>query len=326
MKFSVFDVMDKGLYLRQALEAAGHEPGIFPDVDLLLLDCDWAWASPRPELIRQAVEAGVKVALYPHGGQATVHVYDGLTEPDPGVDLRLEHGPGSVEVGALVGVPVQEAHGWLYSPTAPFASVKDPVRVLFAPLHPNIEAMQKGLDGDPAPRLNSHVYRQLLDTGYEVIVSTVGPLWRNGVWAHPSATIIPNPEMRFSRVFELIQAADVVVGAGTLAAAAVACGKPLVMVGGHDCSDYIDGQYKRATRADEYEDWLRYPFNAEDGPLEPLIRAACKGSAETAGWRERWVGDDGTTAAVRALEHLVGEHESSRHVAIGGVTARATGS
>jgi hypothetical protein len=81
MKFSVFDVMDKGLYLKQTLEAAGHEPVRFDDADVLILDCDWAWADPRPQLIDEAVARGLKVALYPHGGMPTVHVYDGLTKP-----------------------------------------------------------------------------------------------------------------------------------------------------------------------------------------------------------------------------------------------------
>src|SRR4051812_2940222 len=102
MKFSVFDVMDKGLYLKQALETAGHtETPFSDDPDLLLLDCDWEWALPRPQLIDQAVKRGIKVALYPHGGQPTAFAYDGLTKPHPGVDLRLEHGVGSVSVGDL---------------------------------------------------------------------------------------------------------------------------------------------------------------------------------------------------------------------------------
>lgn len=323
MKFSVFDVMDKGLYLKQTLEAAGHEPVPVEEADVLILDCDWEWAAPRPALIDEAVSRGVKVALYPHGGMPTVHVYDGLTEPHPGVDVRFEHGPGSID---LAVIPMgredlkQVACGWLYCPTVPFAPVENPYRILFAPLHPNIEMLNNGGGPDPAPALNRHVYQQLLDMGLPLTVSAVGPLWRNGIWAHPRATIA-NTEMRFSRAYGLIQQADVVVAAGTVAAAAVACGKPTVMIGGHDCCDYIGGRYVRATHADEYQDWLTYPFNAEDGPLADLIAQACAGSDEANDWRETWIGDDGSAAAVKTLEGFVAS--SSASVTIAGATARS---
>jgi hypothetical protein len=329
MKFSVFDVMDKGLYLKQTLEAAGHEPVRFEDADVLILDCDWAWADPRPQLIDEAVARGLKVALYPHGGMPTVHVYDGLTKPHPGVDLRLEHGVGSIDIAEHLDLDLrQAAPGWLYCPTLPFSPIEDPQRILFAPLHPNIEAMNAGENGpDPAPHLNRDVYRQLLEFGFDLTVSVVGPLWRNGLWAHPRATMVSNNDMRFTHAYELIQNADVVVAAGTIAAAAVACGKPTVLLGGHDCSDYIRGEYVRADHADDYQDWLAYPFNVEDAFLADLILDACAGSVEASAWRERWISDDGAAAAVRALEHLVGEDtETSRHVAICGVTARAQGS
>src|SRR6185369_7635014 len=108
--------MDKGLYLRDRLIEEGHEEKPIEEAELLIVDCDWEWALPRPQLIRQAAEAGLKVAVYPHGGQATFWAYDGLTKPDPAVDLRLEHGPRAAELAErlnLTGTGRLEAFGWL---------------------------------------------------------------------------------------------------------------------------------------------------------------------------------------------------------------------
>jgi hypothetical protein len=71
--------------------------------------------------------------------------------------------------------------------------------------------------------------------------------------------------MRFTHSYELIQDADVVVGAGTIAAAAVACGKPTVMLGGHDCSDYIGGNTSGPTTPTTTRTGC-LPVQREDGP------------------------------------------------------------
>ena len=75
MKFTLYDHAGKGIYLQQALLAAGHEPADnLGELDLLLLDCDWPWAYPRPEMLKSAINHGAKVVLYPHGGRPTAWV------------------------------------------------------------------------------------------------------------------------------------------------------------------------------------------------------------------------------------------------------------
>lgn len=336
MRFSIYDVGGKGAYLAQKLREAGHihAKGI-DDTDLLLLDCDWPWAHPRPEMIAAYTDAGAKVALYPHGGMPTVFVYDGLAEPDPSVSLRLEHGQASIDIARLFLGDSLEQHpvGWLYSPTRPFAPVDEPKRVLFAPMHPNIEALQRRLNGhDPAPAANQQVYRRLLDADYELTVSLVAPPHRNGVWAHPRAAFVANPTMQFTHSYQQILEADAVVATGTIAAAAVALGKPTVMFAQADCSDYIGGEYKRASHADLYETIVRYPLDVADGDLEELLARACAGSAEVEEWRAAFVGDDGTDRAVRLLEDLADvplpqqanyEEQGREDVVVVGVPVRA---
>jgi hypothetical protein len=326
VKFAIWDHAGKGDYLRQCLFAAGHTAADTVDgCDLLLVDCDWRWAHPRPELIQAAAKAGAKVALFPHGGQPMIFIYDGLTAPDPLVGLRLEHGPGSLEVAELLGFDLrQEATGWLYSPTKPFAPVDAPVKVLFAPQHPNMETVGHATNGhDPAPKLNQHVYRQLLNTGYEITVAMVGPAWKNGVWAHPRAKFFQNPQMLFHASWQLVQEADVVVGAGTVAATAVASGKPTVMFGQGNYADYIDGEYRWPDHWDMYDEMLRYPLDAEDGDLDELIVQACLGDEGADEWRGSFIGEDGTKQAIVLLEELVGvKAQESQNVTIQGVPAR----
>lgn len=317
MRFLLWDFCAKAGYLRERLTLAGHEPAAtLDDADLLLLDCDWRWAHPRPALIGAAAAAGVKVALYPHGGMPTVFVYDGLTDPNPAVGLRLEHGPGSIEAVHLLGLDLaQEAPGWLYSPTQPFTPVEKPTRVLFAPQHPNMETIGSGNGHDPAPALNQRVYRDLLTLGYELTVSIVGPAWLNGVWPHPNARLIQNPNMLFHETYRQILDADLVVGAGTVAAAAVACGKPVVSVGQAqgDYSDWVDGEYRHPAREALYDGLLRYPVDAADGDLDELIGRVCAGDEDAAGWRERFVGDDGSEEAVQLLNRLAETAERTGH-------------
>lgn len=328
MRFCISQFEGKETYLRQALYAAGHtEAERVDETDLLLVDTDAPWAHPRPAMIQAAHEAGAKVAVYPHGGMPCCWMYDGICDPDERVDMRLEHGPGSIEVARLLGLDLaQHATGWLYSPTRPFEPVEQPKRMLFAPLHPIIEGLAGPMNGhDPAPLLNQRVYKRLLELDYELTVSVVGPPHRSGIWPHPRARFEHNQGMSFTRSFELIAAADVVVAAGTVAAAAIACGKPTIMYAQDNFQDFVEGAYPQAAHPELYRDLIRYPLDADTDDLGALILQACVGDAAAAEWRERFVGNDGADAAVRLLEQLIGDNTEPAHVMVGGVTARATG-
>lgn len=330
MRFAIFEFEGKEAYLRQTLSAKGHEPAArIDETDLLLVDTDAGWAYPRPAMIEAAAAAGAKVVLYPHGGMPCCWQYDGIATPDPRVDLRLEHGPGSIEVAESFGADLkQAAPGWLFSPTRPFKPVKKPRRVLFAPLHPIIEGLGMPMNGhDPAPAWNQRVYRALLGLGYQVVVSLVGPPHRNGIWPHPRANLVENPQMSFPASYEQVMAADLVVAAGTVGALGVACGKPTVMFGQDNWQDYVNGEYPQAEHPELYRDLIRYPLDA-DGDLGETILRACAGSPEVDEWRAAYIGDDGTAAAIGLLEKLVNKpvrKPKTEHVVIGGVTARATG-
>ncbi len=329
MRFAIWDHCGKAAHLHQTLVARGHVPApSLADADVFLVDCDWRWAHPRPEFIQAAHDAGAKVVLYPHGGLPTVFVYDGLTEPNPLVDLRLEHGPGSVEAAQEAGVSElrQEVTGWLYSPTKPFTQVTTPTRILFAPQHPNMETLAQQNGHDPAPAVNQRVFKQLLGLSLPFTVSTVGPAYRNGVWPHPAVTVEENPTMSLQNSLDLINRHDLVIAAGTMAALAVSQGKPVVMLGQGNHADYVDGRYQEPRNTDLYDRLLRYPLDCGDGDLADTVALACIGTEQTAEWRSLFVADDGAARAVALVEELVGEPVTSSHsVIIEGVTATGAG-
>lgn len=351
MRFAIFDNAGKGAYLRQRLIEAGHQQADRIDgTDVLILDCDWPWAYPRPQMIEAATKAGVPVVLYPHGGMPTVFNYDGIAEPDPRVAARLEHGPGSIDIartfcpkeginsycegccsgpGKDCGGELccckwedgfsslrQHATGWLFSPTVPFETRPTIGRVLFAPMHPNIEAMNTAAAQgahfggeapyfDPAPNLNGRIYRQLIACGYDLVVPFVGPFHKNAIWPHPRARLVQNNSMSFTDSVRLVAEADSVVAAGTLGALAVALGKPTVMFGQGDFSDYVGGKYVQAAHAGLYRDAARYPIDAEDDDVDALLARACRGDEGAAAWRAAFVGDDGTEEAIRIISQVV---------------------
>lgn len=330
MKFVCYDHCGKSLYLKQQLVAAGHEAATGVEgLDLLIVDCDWPWAHPRPALIEAAHDAGAIIATYPHGGRFVNFVYDGLCAPDDRVDLRLEHGPAHIDtISPYVTIPNQHDVGWLYCPTAPFKPVEKPTKILFGPMHPNMEQLVTGTTNghDPAPIVNQPIYKRLLELpDVEIVVSVIGPAWRNGVWPHPKVRLHPNPNMWFPHTFEQIMSADLVIAADTMAAAAVALGKPTIWFFQGDMRDYIGGQYIEADHANSYRDQTRYPIDFDDGPLDVLISLACDGYDDVDEWRRQWVGNDGTEAAIRLLEEAVADRPvpESQSVTIEGVTARA---
>ncbi len=337
MKIGLILNNGKGAYLQQRLVEAGHEiTEMVEGTDLLLVDCDWSWAHPRPAII-DAVEAeGGLVAQYPHGGQPVVQAYDGLATPDPRVRLRLEHGPGSIELARMYGGMEeverldQAATGWLFSPTREFEPGREIRNVLFAPMHPNIEGLKGGMNGhvDPAPAANAPAYRQLIESGYDVTVSLVGPYFASGLFPHPRVTVVSNTEMSFQQSFQLVEQADAVVGEGTMAALAVALGKPTVMLGQMPYADFIDGHYQEADHAARDFDYVRYPLDLADASLGELLEQAIHDEdGVVAEWRARFIGDDGAANAVALLERLVsGEvavQAQSESVVIEGVSAAA---
>jgi hypothetical protein len=90
-----------------------------------------------------------------------------------------------------------------------------------------------------------------------------------------------------------IDAADAVIASrGTFPALAIARGVPTVQYGGDEVFLGVPGETPvAARRSDRYMDYIRYPFNADDAPLDELFEAAARSEATIADWKRRFIGE-----------------------------------
>jgi hypothetical protein len=148
---------------------------------------------------------------------------------------------------------------------------------------------------------NIDLFRRLLETPFELTVRHIGTLEQNGLWEAEGVTYVNG---RLTAQTAEIDVNDVVVAAdGTFPTLALARGVPTVMYGqlAGDSIGLPGEQLSFQRRRDRYEDYVRYPFAADHGPLEEIIRAAAVSEAPIAHWKRRWVGKPFNPAAFVAL-------------------------
>jgi len=296
LKIAVKDHFGESRRFALALQRAGHlfVPG-GPAV-LLLIDLDPPYYGHR-KLIDQYKDWGATVLMYPHGAGGPPLVYDGLYEAHPRVDGNLVHGPGSAEVLRRMDYPHPTyVAGWTYCDLAPFRPAPEIRRVLFGPTHPSGD----GTLADHYRETNAEVFARLLEGPWQLQVRHIGTIEQNGLWEAPGVDFVTGA---MDLAYAEIDAADVVVaGAGTFPALAVARGVPTVMTDqGAPGLLGIGGETVVPLRRPErYVDYLRYPFDAADGPLADVMRAAAVSEAPILDWKRRFIGDPLDDAAFAA--------------------------
>ena len=298
LTIAVKDHFGSAAALAQALAAAGHRvvSPAFGPADLLLIDLDPPKFGYR-ELIDRHRAAGAKVLLYPHGAAPALE-YDGLYEPYEHVDGRMVIGPGHAELLRRI----EYAHpapviGWSMCELRPFRPRADVRRVLFAPTHPS----GHGTLVDFHREHNAETYAKLLDGPWELTVRHLGTLEQNGLWPADGVTFVQGS---MDLAYGEIDAADVVVaGEGTFPHISIARGVPTVFYAqGHPpMYGEPDEQPIPLRHPERYLDFLRYPFDAADGPLDEILHAAAGSELPIADWKRRFVGEAFDPAAfVRA--------------------------
>lgn len=292
--------------LAKALADAGHIIVQAPTpAEALLIDLD----APLPQyrvMIDMYRALGAAILIYPHGGGSMVTVYDGLYEPDPTITANLVHAPGLAESLRRVQYPAPvRTIGWTLCEQRPFRPVRDVRRVLLAPMHPC-----DGVLSDVFRERNADAFRQLLTGPWELTVRHMDGIEQNGLW--------PVDGVRFVTAHgrpaeEDIDAADVVVAAqGTFPHLSVALGAPTVLYTQLNAAMY--GQPGeppgRLLHPDRYRDYLRHPFDLEDGPIDEILHAAARDGESVATWRRRFVGAPfDPVAFARLVEGLVATPE-----------------
>jgi hypothetical protein len=153
---------------------------------------------------------------------------------------------------------------------------------------------------------NAETFARLLEGDWHVTVRHIGTLEQNGLWETPQATF---RQGSFVPAVDDIDAADVVVAAdGTFPSLAVARGVPTVMYG--QALPASMGKRSDKTvplrRIERYADYLRYPFDVADGPLDEIVHAAAHSDAPILEWKRRFVGAPfDADAVVSLIEQMV---------------------
>ncbi|HEX6026574.1 MAG TPA: hypothetical protein VFZ00_31545 [Solirubrobacter sp.] len=298
LRFAAYDHNGHSRSFVQALLLAGHEFVAEGPADLLLIDLDPPHPLPHRDVIDRFKDMGAKIVLYPHGGGGPMTCYDSLYDPYERIDVNLVTGPGHAEFLRRTDYP-HEVHsiGWTFCEQAPFRPCADVRRVLYAPMHPNGD----GSMPKPHREANADVFRRLLETPFELTVRHIGTLEQNGLWEADGVEFV-NGRLT-PQTAEIDQTDAVVSAAGTFPTLAIARGVPTVMYALMRPNGIgLPGETLVMPRnIDRYDDFIRYPFNAEDGPLEETIRTAALAEAPIADWKRRFVGEPFNPAAFVSL-------------------------
>lgn len=315
LSFAVHDPFGNGAGLANALAQAGHRRvDVGERADVLLIETDMPMFEFR-EIIDRHRARGAKVLLYPHGAGLSLW-YDNLFEPYEAVDANLLFSVGHVEVLRRIGYP-RPAHaiGWWYTELAPFRACRDIRHVVFAPTHPS------GGDNNTMAahhrERNASSFAALLEGPWRLTVRLMGTPEQNGLWAADRVNWVAG---RREKLPIEIDAADVVVaGRGSFPSQAIARGVPTVMHGQFDPPQYglPDEPLLPLRRPELYRDYIRYPFDADDGPLDEVMHAAARDESAVAQWKRRFIGPPLDGPAFAALvERIARGRPESRSVAI----------
>ena len=301
LTFAVKDHFGDSLPYARALRDAGFEIVQQGPADVLLIDLDAPLYGFRP-MIDHFSEHGATVLLYPHGA-GTMLGHDGLWEPYERVDGNLVIGPGQAELARRMEYPAPTyVTGWSLCATAPFRPCPDVGHVLFAPTHP---AGDGGL-AESHRQTNAETFARLLEGSWHLTVRHIGTIEQNGLWPVDGVDFVTG---KMDLAHTEIDAADAVVaGDGTFPSLALARGVPTVICGqGHPPAYGTPGEKPVTLRhGDRYLDFIRYPFDAGDGPLDEIVHAAAQSEAPIAEWKRRFVGEplDGRAFA-QLVERIV---------------------
>lgn len=286
--------------ISKALLAAGIELVDNPArCDVALINHDNSAVPAAVETGRTAKAAGARVLIYPDGGGVSlVTAWDERWEVGDFVDGMLVSAPGKVEVCRRYGYPRPvHAIGWTLSEVverkAPTPLVST---VLFAPSHPPCL--------DRALEVNQRLFLELVALGEagdldHLVVRHLGGWEENGLPPLPISdsfkiSVEEGTWDDFGRQVALIDSSDVVVvaDAGTFATLSIARGRAVVTCDS-DRTDLIDfARGRPGAHHEQYDELIRYPFDASSDELATLIKSAASDFRLQAEWAAAFVGSD----------------------------------
>jgi hypothetical protein len=285
IKFAIKTHGRKSDAIAGAIAAAGHEFVREPPAEALLIDFDPPYLPYKP-IIEQCAADGAKIILYPHSGGSPDLSYDGLWEPDPRVSANLVMAPGHAELLRRLEYPAPvHVVGWTYGDLKPFQPRPDVRTVVFAPIHP----VGNGFMMPEYREANTRVFEQLIKGPWRLIVRHIGTLEHNGLRKVDGVEYVHG--MGRTEAAEINRADAIVGGNGTFPTIAISHGVPTVLYSQVTASlGLIDEDPTPLKRPELYRDYIRYPFDADDGPLDEIVHAAARSEEPIKTWKRRLIG------------------------------------
>jgi hypothetical protein len=289
MKVMVLDHQGKSRAISEALVARGCELVGDPQVaDVVLIDHDVPSHGKLP-YAEACVAAGGRAFIYPHGaGSGLMAMWDGLFPISPAISGVVAPGPGHAEVARRYGYP-HPVHdiGWTLCELRPRRRPERIEHVLFAAQHPKGD----GHLSDWKLARNRDIFDRLLATPVRLTVRHIHSLEANGIPRVPEVEYVVGQFDDLAGQLAQIDAADVVVSdRSTFSSLAIARGVTTIMFDSTVIAKDLDRNHT-TDHIHRYREYIRYPFEAEDGvDIWELMNAAARDEDRVGEWRGRFIG------------------------------------
>lgn len=276
--------------ITKAFLSAGYQlTNLAEEAMFLLIDSD---VVGRARQIHQFYEQskGARIFVYPHTGRPPI-LWDGIYAPSPYVTAVLGIGEGYREVMRRIGYskPVHSI-GWTMTRMKKFRAVKNPKRILFAPIHPN----GNGYLSNEQREINRLTFEKLIPLvrsgQIELTVRYLHRLeWNNISQVQGVKYVQGRPDQSIIE----IDKSHAVVSKQNMQYMAVARGIPTIGMG----EDYtpISGTSSSNTMHviswEKYREYMRYPIDilSENDTME-IIKCATQSDEAIRDWRNRFIG------------------------------------
>lgn len=256
--------------------------------DVILIDHDVP-THGKLAVAEQCVASGGRAFLYPHGASAmAMAAWDGLFPISPILSGVFVNGPGHIEVAGRYGYPHPLVDvGWTLCQLAPRRATGKVEHVVFAAQHPKGD----GHLSDWKRERNRDIFDRLRATPARLTVRHIGPLEANAIPYVEGVEYVQARLDDFNDQIAQIDTADVVVSdRATFSCLAIARGTTTVMFDSTVMARDLD-RSQRTTNFDLYRDYVRFPFDAEDGvDIWELMQAAARDEELVGDWRARFIG------------------------------------
>jgi len=204
-----------------------------------------------------------RLFIYPHAARVNL-AWDGIIPVNKYTTAVFVSAEGHKNILELYGFnkPIHVS-GWSYCRMLPFFPIKNPRKVLFAPIHPS----KRGWLSDINKKINIAAFNKLLklvkNGDIELWVRHLRSIEENGLWNENGVNYIQGqPDLSFAQ----IDAADIIVAHQTFGYLAVARGKPVVMMAEgtppHNSTNPNDTKFVASW--EKYKHIVMYPYDVMD--------------------------------------------------------------